>query len=258
MNFAELYNMAEDYYVNKEYSKALKCFELANTIEESNDCINYIGCCHIEMGNLVVAEECLLCLIDKCPNWERPRFNLARAYMKKRKYDKALELLNEAELINPYNADTLFYFGVYYFAIKNYELAQQYYLKSIAIDSDESTDSHLNLGMCYFRQGEFEVALEEFKVAYRLDRSNIDALYDQGLAYMYLQDYSSALTKLIETSAHRPNDVDCMLDICNCYSKLKDYKKLLIWSNRILELEPDNEIALKISSDADLDPASLS
>ncbi len=246
MNFDELYNMAEDYYVDRQYSKALKCFELANTIEKSNDCINYIGCCHIETDSLIAAEECFLRLIDKCPNWERPRFNLARVYLKKREYDKALKLLNKAELINPYNADTLFYIGIYYYAIKDYVMAQQYYLKSIAIDS-ESADSHLNLGMCYFRQGLFEVALEEFKVAYSLDRSNIDALYDQGLAYMYLEDYASALTKLVETNAHRPNDVECMMDICNCYNKLKDYEKLLIWNNRILALEPDNEIALRSS-----------
>jgi tetratricopeptide (TPR) repeat protein len=46
LNFEEVFELGEQYYINGEYEKAISYVEECIKMNESNDCLNYIGYCY--------------------------------------------------------------------------------------------------------------------------------------------------------------------------------------------------------------------
>jgi tetratricopeptide (TPR) repeat protein len=53
MNVDEIYQEAERRYFLKNYQEALELFQKAQSLHNSGDYLNYIGCCYLELGKLV-------------------------------------------------------------------------------------------------------------------------------------------------------------------------------------------------------------
>lgn len=82
MNLETMFQQAEELYICGEYNKALTLFEKINAVRADNDSRNYIGCCHIELGEFQRAREVFAQLILDAPDWERPCFNMGRTYLR--------------------------------------------------------------------------------------------------------------------------------------------------------------------------------
>ncbi len=59
------FKKAEDYYQRGCYTEALSIFSALNQIDESNDCLNYMGCCNLYLGNYQIAKSLLEYLSQK-------------------------------------------------------------------------------------------------------------------------------------------------------------------------------------------------
>lgn len=90
-------------------------------------------------------------------------------------------------------------------------------------------------------------ALTEFTVAFELDDTNIGAVYDLGRVYYALKDYQKALIKFLSYYEKRPNAIDNIKRIALCYLHSNDFQNAEIWNNKILQLQPDDENALKVA-----------
>lgn len=77
------YDIAENHYIKKEYHEALSYFQKSCSIKESNDSLNYIGCCYLNLGEYKTAIKIFEKIIEKSPDWERPYFNIGRVYFQK-------------------------------------------------------------------------------------------------------------------------------------------------------------------------------
>jgi len=88
----DYYREAEKFYAEDNYTEALNLFKKSYSIKETNDCLNYIGCCYMNLGDSLSAIRIFKELIKTCPDWERPFFNLGRAYIKLKKYKKAFRV----------------------------------------------------------------------------------------------------------------------------------------------------------------------
>jgi len=97
----------------------------------ANDCLNYIGCCYLMLEDFDSAFEVFERLIKLAPDWERPVFNLGRVYLQSGRLKEALECFNKAAGLNPYNEDSYFYLGIYYYKIGDCETSRKYYKKSL-------------------------------------------------------------------------------------------------------------------------------
>ena len=93
MNQEEYFNEGEEFYIEGEYEKAFSCFQKCNSIEEDFDCLNYIGCCYLGLNDLENATKTFKYLIENCPDWERPFFNLGRVYIKKEMLPQAFSFI---------------------------------------------------------------------------------------------------------------------------------------------------------------------
>lgn len=243
---SEMYfEIAETYYINSQYEKALCYFKKSFDLREDNDCLNYIGCCYLELNDFMSAIRIFRKIEKNSPIWERPILNLGRVYLKTKKFKKALSCFRRALSLNPENTDTLFYLGVYYYKIKEYEFAKTYYHKSLLIDNNQS-ETHLNLGMCYLKLKNYLKAIEEFEISFNLDTDCLDAIYNKGIALIALGKFQEALDSFLLFNNHKPTDIEVMLDIAHCYYKINDLGTSNVWINKLLSLEPQHELGNKL------------
>ena len=88
------YHKGDELYYNGNFVKALECFKRAFSIEKNYDCANYIGCCYLQLNELERAEEMFVKIIHQATEdeiqWETPYIGLARIYIKKGQYDRAI------------------------------------------------------------------------------------------------------------------------------------------------------------------------
>lgn len=246
LNYKEYYEQAEKHYLKRNYREALSFFKEALKLKESNDCLNYIGCCYLELNDFKAAGDLFFKLSDDNPDWERPAFNLGRVFLKSGYLEEALTAFKEAENRNPNNEDVYFYLGVYYYEIKDYDTAKAYYEKSISIN-DEQAETHLNLGRCYYHLGMNDKAIQEFNIAYKYDSDCLDAIYNKGIVLIYMSKYQEALDSLLAFHNLRPEDIEVMMDIAHCYYKLGSYEHSKTWIKRILSKEPEHNLANELN-----------
>ena len=241
----EYYEHAEDLYVKRNYKEALRFFQEALKLKESNDCLNYIGCCYLELNDFKAAGELFLKLSDDNPDWERPAFNLGRVLLKSGHFEEALSAFKEAETRNPNDEDVYYYLGVYYYEAKDYTTAKDYFKKSLVI-KEEQAETHLNLGRCYYYLGINDKAIQEFNDAHKYDGNCLDAIYNKGITLISMRKYQEALDNLLELKNVKPDDIEVMMDIAHCYYKMKNFENAYVWVNKLLAIEPQHDLANKL------------
>ncbi len=245
MTFEDYYNQAENQYIKRDYKKALFYFQKAYKLKETNDCLNYIGCCYLELNNFKAAGEVFFKLSDNNPEWERPAFNLGRVFLRSGYIEEALTAFKEAERRNPNNEDVYFYLGAYYYKIKDYITAKDYYQKSISLNYEQS-EAHLNLGKCYYHLGMNNEAINEFELALKYDSNCLEAIYNKGIVLSAMNQYNRALDDLFYINNLQPNDLEVMENIVDALYKSNDLTNATVWVNKILEIEPHNSLANKL------------
>ena len=211
-------------------------------MKATDNCLNYIGCCHIALQSYSAAESCYSELLQKRPKWIQPYINMARVYLNSKVPEKAYPYLLKAAEIDAHNIDVLYYLGIYYYDVKEYSIAIQYLQKSLDIDFNQS-DGHLTLGSAYYRAGLYRQALEEFTIGYEMDSSQINALFDQALVYMELEEYDKALPILVEVAKNPSDNTKYLRALGACHYYLHDYGNAKNAFNAVLELDPENEYA---------------
>lgn len=247
MTYEEYYELAENYYINHNYEEAIGLFKEALKLEETNDCLNYIGCCYSELNDFKAAGKIFFKLSDDNPDWERPVFNLGRTLLKSGYIEEALIAFKEAERRNPDNDEVYFYLGTYYYKIKDYINAKDCYEKSISInDNDEQAITHNNLGVCYRRLGMKDKAIQEFDIAYKYDKNYVDAIYNKGVTLVIMRKYKEALDNLFVVYNLNSNDLEVMMHIAYVFYKTKDLQTAVTWINKVLTIEPQHEWANKL------------
>jgi len=240
-----LFQWAEDCYAEGDYKAALELFTKLSRTEETEECLNYIGCCQLCLGNYTDAIARFETLIAHNPTWIRPIFNLGRVYLALGQPEKALPLFQSAERMNAFHVDALYYLGVYYDSIKDYQTAKKYYKRSLRIQYEQS-ECHQNLGVCYLTEGAYALALSEFEIAYRQDASNLDALYCQAFTLMYLNRHREALVVLMELHRQRPSHTEYLKDMMHCCCKLKYKRQAMHWNRVLYKRQPENGSVLRV------------
>ncbi|MBW4839823.1 MAG: tetratricopeptide repeat protein [Paenibacillaceae bacterium] len=80
-----------------------------------------------------------------------------------------------------------FYLGVFFLQNEDFTQAKTYLIKSLALDEEQS-ETHLNLGICYYRLKQLESALYHFDRLYSLDHQNYDAISNKGLVLLRMKN----------------------------------------------------------------------
>ncbi len=139
-------------------------------------------------------------------------------------FSEAIETYNEALSIDPDNSYILYCIGENYLDLCEYDLAEKFLLKSIAI-SDVLSEVWVSLAAVYEEKSWFDQAITSLQKAISLDPENVD--YYAYLARLYhitdqvelaISHYDTALKML-------PENIDSWFDLAELYyNELEDPK----------------------------------
>ena len=214
----DYYKEGEQFYLNNEYMKALKCFKLNYDNGYSNDTLNYIACCYINLGNFIEAKKTLMELIMRT-NWERPLFNLGRVYLMEEDYSNAEKYFKLALEKNYQNCDCHFYMGLYYDRKGDINHAIEYYNNSLQLENCQP-ETHLNIGICYYKIHLYQQAIKHFLISYEQDDTLVEARYYHAISLITIRKYNEALQILFELENAKYNIVNLKNDIEYCMNKI--------------------------------------
>ncbi|MCH7535730.1 MAG: hypothetical protein IH948_08320 [Bacteroidetes bacterium] len=119
-----------------------------------------------------------------------------------------------------------------------------FYLKKLVVINPENAKYHSDLGAIEGKLGNFEIALEHINKAILLDSNFIMAYLNRSdISYktknmdMYLLDYKM----LVKRDAR---NIEYPIKLAAGYYSLKDYENSLLWIDRALLIDLENESAL--------------
>ncbi len=155
----------EDYDIGM-YESALSSLGKAIDLEPSNlDYQYYYAMTYSALGRYQEAESIYTAIINAdAKNYFKAYFELAKIYMKKNDYKKAMEVISAAEWIVPDNAMLYLKKGVVSRKMKNYKNAVDNFNRALELDQKLSRIVHYNLGLVYYSVKQNALAKNMFKM----------------------------------------------------------------------------------------------
>ena len=125
------------------------------------------------------------------------------AYLYKGEYNCALENFNEAEKLNPKNADAYCGLGYAYINKNEYDCALKNFNEAIKLDP-EHADAYCGLGTAYIIKENFSYAITAFNTAIEKNPEHVNAYYACGITYLFQSDFGNAFKKFKEVLEKYP------------------------------------------------------
>ncbi len=210
---AKMYDKAIEYYTiltNLKYGKddserARMYIFLANVYKEKGDTVNYEKT--LEKGALAYPSDNII-LKEKINN-----------YLSKGKSKEAIDNLLVAIEKEPTNKYLLGALGTLYDELKQFDKAEEYYKKSLAVDSSYF-DGIYNLGAFYFNNGADIITLANASIKddskYKIEKEKADEKFKKALPYLV-----KALNMAEEKLKNNPNDEDAKKSLKEVLKSIK-------------------------------------
>jgi Tfp pilus assembly protein PilF len=162
-------------------------------------------------------------------------YEMGVSYFNENNMIAALTELTEAEKYDENNAVLCDYLGMAYYNKKKYEIAEQKYLKALALKPSYS-EARNSLGVDYLEMHRWDDAIQQFKLVTDdiFYPNQAAANINLGLAYFSKGDYPKALSQLRSVVTNYPHDPRGRLHLGKVYFALEkfdlaidEYKKAL-------------------------------
>ena len=128
---------------------------LLKKLPENIFLMNLIGSCYLNLGNLKMASDAFVYIINLDNKNIAAYNNLGNVFKAQRKFEDAEINYKKALKINPSFTNAIVNLGNLFFEINDYQKAIENYLKALKIDNKLPL-AHYNLGLVYQSIGEFE------------------------------------------------------------------------------------------------------
>ncbi|OIJ73519.1 MAG: hypothetical protein A2V21_304100 [Deltaproteobacteria bacterium GWC2_55_46] len=174
----------------------------------------------------------------KSPAKERVRYNLAWAYHRGGKIDKAIEQYNEDLKLNPQAEKAHLNLGMIYMGRGERDKAVYHFSETVRINPANAAALY-NLGTMHHEGKELDKAIEYYVKAIRAQKDNENAMYNLALAFMEKGDFGSAEYLLDSVLKLNPASWDALVNLGKLYSKTGDQERARAAYNRAVALRPD-------------------
>jgi len=271
-------NMGNLYYQFDDNSKALTYFLKAKEINDSDpELYNAIGLVYMNMEETEKAVEAYTKAIDLDPNNFYAYGNMASVFLVKAEIQKGLNEINTALGLNPYIPQFYIIKGelleaenkpdeaisVYTSALSNWDTFGDAYYKrgelyyktgdylnaifdfSMAKDAG-ITEGLMGMGYSYKALNQYEDALDAFQDYLKtLGKTDLKALYEIAVINYQLERYQEAINAVDQLLTYEPSDEEAMLLKAYSLEKLETYDTAYEVLKKIIELNPEHELAKK-------------
>ncbi len=160
------------------------------------------------------------------------------------------QYFKKAEQLAPDDPDVLYRIAIAYENEGRYDEAEKYLEKLLKVKPDMA-NAHYEYGIILFNKGDYEKAAQEFKSAYELDTTKVEALYNWTQALLKLEKFDEAI-KLAEKYANlNPDDPNGWFYLGGIYvSKSnptkEDMKNAVKALTKAIELDPNNPMYYEV------------
>ena len=116
------------------------------------------------------------------------------------KNDAAMERFEKCLKVEPSNTEALVYHAELYLQAGKYNEALKDYTAARA-DLSANADILNNIGICHFKSGAYQEAIIFFRKAIAIDQRHPQSYFNEGLAYLHLNDLDTASRDIKTASA---------------------------------------------------------
>jgi len=191
--------------------------------------------------------EAIKCLI-KADDCKEKFVYLGRAQSNEKQFDEALSSFDNA---GKNGADSLMVAllkGDTLRKAQQLDEAQEV-LKACSNFEKVSADYHFQLGRLNDAQGEYQTAMDNYKIAIELDTSHQEALFHLAYACDLRGQDDAALDYYKQTKANSPVYANAMLNLAVLYEDIGEYDRAEICVDMVLDCHPKHAKALLFAKD---------
>ncbi len=128
-----------------------------------------------------------------------------------------------------------------------YDEAKGFFEKAIELKSDYAL-AHFQMARLYLAQGKQEDAIVSLEKAKESAPQDVGLAFQLGLIYYQSKDYAKAKNELERAVVYNPNYANALYFLGLCYDQLGSKNNAIIVFEKILQLNPGNELAISVLS----------
>ncbi len=238
--------MANAYEETREFQKAGDAYEKYLSGNPPNAWTAYqrMGMSRMNANQFDAAAAALAEAAKAQPQDQNILYNLAQAYQKSGKLDKAEETYKSLAVVVPKDAATWYSYILDMYSKVNQwpkaiEAAQK--ISELKPNDDQSL---YNLGLIYQQLQKYPEAIEQYKKAVAIKPTSDLAWFQIGFCYYNLKNYKETISAMQKNVELVPDHVFGWMYIGMCYMQQKAFDKALDPMKRAVDLQGDNPNAL--------------
>ena len=204
---ADYRNAGVQALMKRKRADAIHSFRKALIIyPEDHETLNYLGLAYAQKNKLKLAEQSIQKAIKLKPDYSDARNNLAVVYIRQKKFAQAEHELNKILADLEYNNQhqTYFNLGIVYFKRGNFRVAQDYFKKA-SIENPHYCVNWMRLADASWELKDIELSTVALKKAStELCYSYVEAHYRLGMMFVKLKNFDFARIKFREILENFP------------------------------------------------------
>jgi len=266
--------LADIYLKENQYEQASSLYKnILNTSKQFNpDILKNLGYAYQMQGKTDNAIEIYEHAIASNESDFQTRVNLALAYHKTMRYEKALKLYTQLTEENPHiktlkqdMVEVQLALANQAYDNKDYEQSEKFFQDAYGFSDNPQQRSQalLGLGNTQYATHSETQAYETYQKSVKEDTDNQFARLNKAKIDLERQNYMEALESLREVHKAQPNNEEVLTLLANTHENLGDYGQALLYYEHKLKLQPYNAKTLLsygniLHSVGDLDKAQQS
>ncbi|MDR2447518.1 MAG: tetratricopeptide repeat protein [Treponema sp.] len=210
-----LFTMADYFYTQNNWEEAYKAYTTLTEVGGSGDEFTvycHYGICALKLGLIDDAYKGFTVARSLRQSDFDVNFNLGSIEFQKKNYEKAMQLLLSARIVNPEDAPTLRCLGHTFFKLNRHKEAMTFIRQAISLAPDDK-ESLFVLGECYFEANQVVQALKIFTHLRSDPAMGSNACLMCGAIYLNAHNYEKAIENFEIGLKHDNIKPDVFLDL---------------------------------------------
>lgn len=175
---------------------------------------------------------------------QSPFKNLSKDDSETNKINTQIAMLEKLSIIKPDNVQVHYKLALNYYKNRDFLRSEEELIKVIELEPANKEAFSL-LGMVYTKLQKFDKAKSIYDNILNSGEASSENYKQLGYIHYSMQEYDKAIENYTEALAQNDNDVMVRLLLALTYDKTGNYVEEIKHLNKILEIEPDNDSAIK-------------